>query len=271
MKTLDTVIRSRRDTEIPVTIVETDRTPCRLLICAHGFKANRTEDGRFLQVAQTLAEDGITSIMMGFPGCDVSTEDFLNYSLSSCMDDIDACYEYMKKNYEIDPDHVGMIGYSMGGRLTALYIRKHTEIRCIGIWAGACYDGFGGDSFLGVKTDAMRNEAKEKGYCDFYNIFDDTYIKLSRQLIEDMESRSPIEGLKEYTGSAIVVHGDQDITVPYEHAHDTYASLIHAEDRKLVTVAGADHGFGAWDDHPELSKQLTDSTIAYFKEHLCGN
>ena len=271
MKTINTSIHSNRNTDIPVTIVETNVNPCRLLICAHGFKANRTEDGRFLQVAQALAENGVMSIMMGFPGCDVSKEDFLNYSLTSCMDDIDNCYRYIKDNYDIDPDHVGMIGYSMGGRLTSLYIKKHPEIRCIGIWAGACYDGFGGDSFLGVGTDTLKNEEKKKGYCDFLNSFDNTYIKLSKQLIEDMENMSPVEGLNGYTGDAIVVHGDKDITVPYEQAFDTYASLIHAEDRKLLTVEGADHGFGAWDDHPELSKQLTDNTIAYFKEHLCGN
>ncbi len=254
-----------------MTVIETDTKPCRLLICAHGFKANRTEDGRFLEVARTLAENGVMTIMMGFPGCDISEEDFINYSLVSCMDDIDSCYGYARNHYEIDPDHVGMIGYSMGGRLTALYIQKHPEICCIGIWAGACYDGFGGNRFLDVDVEILRNEAKEKGYCDYHNGFDDTDIRLGRQLIEDMENLPVRKGLNEYTGNAVVIHGDKDITVPYETAHATYAALSNACDRKLVTVEGADHGFGAWDDHPELSKQLTDQTSAYFIKHLCSN
>ena len=269
MKRIDTEIISKRNTVIPLTIIETDSYPAKLLICAHGFKANRTEDGRFVTVAETLAQNGIMSVMMGFPGCDESKDDFINYTLENCLDDIDSAYDCVKENYELDLSNVGMIGYSMGGKLTSLYIQKHPEIKCIGLWAAAAYDGFNGEEdFLGVPLVQMKKECEEKGYCDFYNGFDDTYIKLSKGLIDQMENLSPVKGLKEYTGAALVVHGDEDITVPYKVAQETYENLVSAKERKLVTVKGADHGFGAWNERPDLSKQLTDATIAFFKEFL---
>ena len=53
MRVIETQIQSKRDTQIPVTIVEAD-VPSKLLLCVHGFKAKRTEDGRFLTVARQL-------------------------------------------------------------------------------------------------------------------------------------------------------------------------------------------------------------------------
>ncbi len=268
MKTFETETLSKRRTMIPLTVVEADAYPAKLLLCVHGFKANRTEDGRFLEVAKNLAADGITSVMMGFPGCDVSKEDFINYTLNNCLDDIESARKYMEEHYEINGP-LGMIGYSMGGRLTAMYIGSHPEVECIGLWAAATYDRFGGsDEFLGVPLEIMRKEAAEKGYCDFHNDFDNTDIKLNKELVEQMDNCVLSDNLKNYKGAAIVVHGDSDITVPYQTAVDTYGLLENTREKKLVTVKTADHGFGAWDNHPELSKQLTDATIEFFRSNL---
>ncbi len=268
MKVIETRIQSKRDTLIPATIVEADEAS-RLLICVHGFKAKRTEDGRFITVAKELAKYGISSVMMGFPGCDESKEDFISYSLRNCIDDIDACYAFMMDHYSLDRENVGMIGYSMGGRLTSLYIAEHPEITCIGLWAGAVEDGFGDEGiFLGENAEAMKKEASEKGYCIFHNQFDDTWIRLSRELIEDMEEKRPSTGLKNYEGSVLVVHGDQDDTVPYRIAKLGYAKLEKAKKKKLCCIRGADHGFGAWNGRFDLSKLLTDETVSFFRENF---
>ena len=261
-------IRSNRGSEFPAIIVEGKRGGP-LVLMVHGFKANKTEDDRFLDVALSLSKYGVNSIMFAQAGCGDSKEDFINYTLNNSLDDIEVCYEYMIENYAIDKDRVGMIGYSMGGRLTALFIKKHPEIKVIGLWAAAVYDAFNNsDTFLGVSIKQMRKEADEKGYCDFYNSFDDEYIKLNKELIDNMELLSPVEGLNDYKGCCLIVHGDQDVTVEYQVALDCYDDLINAKDRKLVTVEGADHGFGAWDNRKELSKQLTDATTDYFIKHL---
>lgn len=263
-------ILSKRNTPIKSIIVE-GRKGGPLILMVHGFKANKSEDGRFLDVANALKEYGVNSIMFAQAGCDDSEEDFINFTLKNNLDDIETCYEYMKDNYDIDTDKVGMIGYSMGGRLTSLFIAKHPEIKVIALWAAATFEGFDNkDTFLEQPLDKMKKEASEKGYCDFYNTFDDEYIKLNKELIEDMEYLSPEEGLNKYDGCALIVHGDEDITVEYRIALETYDILINTKDRLLHTVKGADHGFGAWNNRNELSHELTDTTIDYFKKHLLG-
>lgn len=267
---LELTIKSNRNTDIPAIIIE-GKKGGPLILMIHGFKANKTEDGRFLDVANSLKEYGVNSIMFAQAGCNDSKEDFINYTLDNNLDDIETCYKYMKDNYGIDTDKVAMIGYSMGGRLVSLFIDKHPEVKVISLWAAATFEGFDNkDTFLGQALDKMKEEANEKGYCDFYNSFDNEYIKLNKKLIENMEELSPAKGLSKFDGCALIVHGDIDDTVEYRIAQETYEKLLNVKDRELYTVIGADHGFGAWNNKHELSKQLTDKTIDYFKKHLLG-
>lgn len=269
MKIKDVLIRSKRETDIPATVVEAGSFPCRLLICVHGFKANRTEDGRFLEVAKALSAHGFSSVMMGFPGCDESKEDFFDYTLKNCLDDIDSSYVYMKDHYELDLDAVAMIGYSMGGRLVSLYSSKHPEVKCICLWAAASFEGFdGSDEFLGEKLEKLKKEADEKGYCVFYNSFDDEYLKMNKGFLDDMEELPVKKSLNAYEENALIVHGDKDVTVLPRVAEETYGWLINAKDRKLHMVKGADHSFGGWNCEHELSKELTSVSISYILDSI---
>lgn len=263
-------IKSIRNTDIPVSIVDSEKSNAPLVILAHGFKADRHEGGRFSDVARNLAEVGVSSIRMGFPGCDESKEDFINYTLKNCLDDIESSYEYMLDNYSIDTTHLGIIGYSMGGRLASIFINSHPEFKTIGLWAGAVYKDFGGNNeyFLGGDVLTMKKQANELGYADFYNDFDNTNIKLNKALIDEMELYNPLQYLNEFNGNAIVCHGDNDTTVSLDTAYLAMDNLTNAKNKKLLVVKGADHGFGLWDNHMEQSNELVSETTKFFKEYL---
>ena len=263
-------INSKRNTKIPVTIVESGKENAPLILLVHGFKADRHEGGRYSEVANNLAKIGVNSIRMGFPGCDESKEDFINYTLNNCLDDMESCYKYMLDNYSTDTNHLGMIGYSMGGRLTSIFINKHPEFKTIGLWAGAVYKDFGGDnkSFIGGDLEPMRKQANELGYCDFFNTFDNTNIRINKALIDEMELYNPLDGLNGYEGNAIVCHGDKDITVSLDTAYLAIDNLKNVKNKKLVVIKNANHGFGLWDNHMEQSKELVDETTNFFKEYL---
>ena len=268
MKTINTTVKSKRNTDIPVTVVDSETSNPGLVIFAHGFKAERHEGGRFTEVAERLAEVGINSIRMGFPGCDESKEDFFYYSLTNDLDDIESCYEYMLDTYNINREHLGMIGYSMGGRLTSLFIDTHPEIKTIGFWAGACLDYHDNDDFLGGNIIEMRKEANENGFVDFLNYFDNDRIKLSKQFIDDMDNMDTKKGLNMFDGSAIVVHGTEDTSVDIKVSDFIMDNMTNARNKKKVIVEGANHGFGLWDNHPEQSQILVNETVEFFKQYL---
>lgn len=268
MKLINTTIKSIRNTDIPVSIVDAEVDNAGLVIFAHGFKADRHEGGRFTRLANMLSKIGISSIRLGFPGCDESKEEFYYYTLTNCLNDLQTCYDYMKTNYSINENKMGLVGYSMGGRLVSLFIKNHPEFKVIGLWAPACLNDFINDDFLGCNVTQMKKQAKEKGYIDFNNIFDNTILKMNVELIHDMENLHPNDGLNSFEGRAIIIHGDKDSTVKPFVSSEVYKQLINAKDKKLVVIKDADHGFGLWDKHPEQSIQLIEETYNYFEENL---
>ena len=52
-----------------------------LVVFAHGFQGSKEESGAFTDVAKGLAEQGIASLRLDFPGCGESQEDFMAYTL----------------------------------------------------------------------------------------------------------------------------------------------------------------------------------------------
>ncbi len=261
-------IESKRGTKFPVSIIESNVENCPLVIFVHGFKADRHEGGRFTTVGRALAEKGISSIRMGFPGCDESTEDFFNYTLENCLSDIETSYKYMLDNYSIDINHLGMVGYSMGGRLTCLFNKNHREFKTIGLWAAAAYDGFEEGKFLGMDVIELKKQIEGKTSFPYFNSFDGTTLNMNVQLVNEIENCKPSEGLKGFEGKVIICHGDSDPTVLPKTVDIAISSLTDSKVIKKVIIEGANHGFGLWDDHMEQSKILTDETTEFFLKNL---
>lgn len=63
-------------------------------------------------------------------------------------------------------------------------------------------------------------------------------LKKSLELIEP--HMDPFEAVHAYDGDVLIVHGDQDTTVPFEWSERAVKEYAHAE---LVKVPGARHGF----------------------------
>ncbi|MCQ4808192.1 alpha/beta fold hydrolase, partial [Intestinimonas massiliensis] len=92
----------------------------------HGHGGSKDENEGFGGVAAALAEAGIATVRMDFPGCGDSTEPFTKNTLTNMKSDSNASLAYLLANYPLDADKLGIMGYSMGGRL-ALEIVSEKE------------------------------------------------------------------------------------------------------------------------------------------------
>ena len=92
-------------------------------------------------VAEALAKEGIASIRMDFPGCGDSTEPFTNNNLTNMLADLQAGREYAVANAAIDPERIGLLGYSMGGRLVSLLSEIDPTYKAMTVWAPAVSNG----------------------------------------------------------------------------------------------------------------------------------
>ena len=262
METIIETVKSYRNTDIPVTRVLSDCQPHALAVFVHGFKAERTEGGRFLGVAEELAKHGFDSVMMDQAGCGDSREPYDNYCMDNSLDDVEACIKAVLK-----PSHrrLVLVGYSMGGRVVSAYaaLRK-PQADTLVLWTSAVMEASELKPFLwDEKGNSLMAEAERNGYARYFNTFDNTYINLSDKFYDGLCKYDVVKYVREYQGNVLLCHGEKDETVLPDVSKRAYDSLTTKEDKELVMIWDRNHGFGLWDDKMYQSAILTGKTTEF--------
>jgi acetyl esterase/lipase len=168
------------------------------------------------------------------------------------------------KEYNLDPDRIGVWGSSAGGHLVAL----------LGVTASAKeLEGTGGWAEFSSRVNAV---------CDWYgpsnfSTIGDFPSHIDRRLPTCPEARliggalqenkekaaraSPITYVSKDAPPFLIMHGDKDNTVPFHQSEELYDALKKAGvDVTFHPVKGAGHGFGG----PEIMKMVSE----FFDGHL---
>ena len=103
-----------------------------------------------------MAKAGIATIRFDYIGNGDSTSDYIDFTYDKGVEDAMKCYEYLKTLGTIDMDHVGVMGWSQGGRLALLTAARNEVFTSVLTWAGA-YDQKGNE-------EEQYAIAKENGY-----------------------------------------------------------------------------------------------------------
>lgn len=103
----------------------------------------------------------------------------------------------------------------------------------------------------------MKKELKEKGWT---TLGKNNFV-LGRSLFNDMQKFHPFRALKNITIPTVIIHGTNDMKVPYEDSKKYTAFLSHGI---LHTIPNAGHGF-----HTEKeAKEVLEATIRFFQVNL---
>lgn len=258
-------IDSFRNTRIPAMVFEPEQ--CRgLLLSAHSFRSEKEEDGRFISVSEQLTKKGWLCIAPDFPGNGESEEPFSSYSLRSCLDDLESCYEYAHSCRDLQGKKLALLGYSMGGRIIAMFLKRHPECEALVFWAAANRNYEEGDLFLQQDLARLRDEAEKDGSCAFCDVFQKETITIGKDLIEDLLKSDALTPLEDFKGRALIIQGEKDTTIDVENAAMIHDHLSSAEERKLIYFPEADHGFGLWDGRQKDSLRLVEETVGFLSE-----
>jgi len=233
------------------------------VVMAHGHGGSKDENVGFPGIARALAAAGIATIRMDFPGCGESTEPFTENTLRNMKSDVTAGLAYLEANYNVDPDRVGILGYSMGGRIAMeLVTADDNPYSAVYILSGVSTPGevcIAGLLPEGTTQADAEKQAKETGSFDYTTQYGQN-LSLSAEWFEDMMI-DPLKDADKYTGPMIVVHGDLDTVVDDATNKLTVATFAGAQE---VIVPGADHGYGFYSDQPEVTAVVEGKAVEFF-------
>ena len=260
-----------REAEVPavITMPDTEEAVPMVVLC-HGHGGNRDEGLGFPAVAQKLAELGVASIRMDFPGCGESTEAFTDNVLTNMKADVVAAVEYATTEYNVDPARVGIFGYSMGGRISLELLAEDAyDFAAVGLLAPAADTEDMKNLFGGTENwDKMKSEAAtEKGYADFTTIYGQEQ-QLSAKWFADLEATTKEDLLavaaENNDAPALVIYAVDDEAVSPE-VSQAAADALGAQ---VITTPEDGHGYGFYSDKTEILTTVTDGAANFFAENL---
>lgn len=256
----DIAIESPVGYSIQTTItLPTDGDDWPLVVLCHGFTGNRRGDGHFPRVARQLATRGIACAALDFAGNGDSELSFTDYTLSGMYDDIETVIAYMRENYSVSPDRLGLVGHSMGGRVVSLHLSD--AVTAAALWSPANNTGADGFEFLAhskAEREALLQQAKAEGQVDL-----PTWgVTVSDTFLEEMAESAPCVVLEEYQGDILVAFTAGDAEVLSEGTIELTLDALKARDVPFVDLSeafpDATHNYAAMPESKITSTEVCD-------------
>lgn len=240
----------KADVYAPAEIAPGAKLPGIVIIHGGGFTGGDKGAAREQNIGNTLASHGYVCISINYALAKVG-----HPTWPQNVQDCKRAVQFLRKNaekYHIDPDHIGVIGGSAGGHLTAMLGMTGSE---------AGLDPTGPDAGISCRVQAivpMYGPATLKK----------TTVMLPgtpEQIPELYKLASPASHASADDPPALILHGTADKTVPYSESEDLAAAMKQAGiEHQLVLIEGAPHTF-----HLQPKQQdLRPLVLAFFDKHL---
>ena len=206
-----------------------------VVIC-HGHGGSRSENGGLDAIAQGLAEKGIASIRMDYPGCSV-----------------------------------GLFGYSMGGRISLEMLASQKDnFKAVCLLAPAADTEDLKKLFGGTENwELLKKTAQESkdGYVDFTTIYGQKQ-ELSTKWFADLEEKDFTtlmqEVKKSYNGPSMVIYAVDDTAVSPSVSKGVAETL----GSEVILTPEDGHSYGFYSDKAYVKRIVVENTVDFFADKL---
>lgn len=251
--------------------------PTTAIVVCHGFKGFK-DWGFFPHLARALAREGhavltfnLSRSGIGPDGRDFSALDrFAEQTHSRNLAEIGLVLDAVSdaRLFPKRPRRIGLLGHSRGGAEALLVASRDPRVDALVTWAAISHvDRYAPEQVATwesggtVSIENARTGQRMPIGPDFWRDIRDEYERLD-----------VLGAARRYQGPWLMVHGEDDASVPVEEG----AALFAASESglaELLRVEGAGHTFGAVHPFaggtPELGIAL-EATVRWFERHLRG-
>lgn len=219
----------------------------------HGFTGARVKPHRlFVKTARRLAKEGFIVARFDFIGSGESDGDFAETTPETEIEDALNGIHWMSAQPGVDRTKLSLIGLSLGGLVSACVAGRSGQISALCLWAATA-------SVMRSLGPRVTPEASAflaaHGWVDWYgNIVGQAFFDSAARV-------DALQEVKNYRGTALIVHGDADTTVTLDHARDYQAALPGS---RLHVIVGADHTF----NRATWERELIETTTTWLKTQI---
>lgn len=240
----------------PLTV----KPPWPAVLFLHGFAGNKIGRTRqYVEAAELLAERGIASFRIDYRGCGDSQGSFVDMRFSTHIEDALEALNYLMSREDIDKEHLGLMGRSLGGPIAVQVAARSQNIHSMALWAPVS------------NSEKWRREWE--AFCSMPGGEEIIYlndIPFSRDFLKRFFSEffqsEPANALSDLGHIPLMhVHAELDTVVPAEHMHEykNYRKEA-ASESYFLRLPNCDHQFY----HPIDQAHLVKETQQWFVKTL---
>lgn len=249
------------DHDIPMVIAYPDTDgPYSCVLLLHGFMAYKEGDGYlFTKTAIRFAEAGIASARIDFCSMGENRYSRVHYGTEICIKEAKTAFEFLQNEEDIISDRIGILGHSMGGRIT--FLSSELPSKCLISFNGAVkVDHPGALKLSSIDSDEMN----EKGYT-IVHTSDGRSELLFPKFVEDLKIYS--DAIYRYTNPILICVGADDPTLNPNTSYD-FVKNCNMNNVDMIVIEGANHTFNAKTGDYTKVHELLDKVIPWLQENL---
>ena len=252
--------------------------PAPVVVICHGFKGFK-DWGFFPYLADSLAQVGLASVRFNFShnGIEADFDHFTNLekfavnTIGKEIEDLKAVLAAttggkLPEPGRLDTTRMALLAHSRGAASALLAGPRESRVKALATWAGL--------STLDRWPDEVKEEWKRTGEMVILNTRTGQEMPMKVSILGDFEAHREdydiLNAVRNLEIPFLVVHGDEDETVPFEEG-----TLLHDNTprglRRLQIVPGAGHSFGTVHPFAGTTPELEEAirvTIDWFQARV---
>ncbi len=228
--------------------------PC--LIACHGFVGTKTGGSRrfILEFAQYAVEHNLSVFRFDFAGCGDSEGKFVDLTIASELEDLQAAIDVVSTKVGIDSQRIGVFGQCLGAVTAIRAGSRDPRVHKVVAWAP--FANFA-NALLGLVGEEAFQILQQGGEAEF--IYRGQLFQCGPRILSESSNLDMFEEMDQIHKPLLVIHGTEDSVVSITEVEKLidFAQGTPGE-KKLVVIEGAHHSF------PYHQEELFELTVNWF-------
>lgn len=225
-----------------------------MVIMCHGFSTGKNGRTNTL-LEEILNANNISTFRFDFFGHGESEGLFEEVTISEAVDDVHRALKYLQ---DLDYTLFGLVGSSFGGIVSILAASDKAGFDVLALKSPV-------SDYLGLliaKDHDFNMDIWKKEGSILVTGADEQKLKLNYSFYEDAEKIRGYEAVKKIRVPTLIVHGDEDETIPLEQSKISASLMPNCQ---LEIIQGADHIYSQPRHFDKMIALLSQFIIAHFR------